>query len=299
MPATLTILFVLLGTITVVFCAVWAYDLMRSRHWRRPTAFQAVVGFITNFFDTLGIGSFAPTTTLYRLRKTVPDEQLPGTLNVGHCLPTIAQAFIFIAIIEVEMQTLALTIAAAVLGAWLGAGFVTRLSRRRIQIGMGLALLAAAALILARLGHLMPSGGDAYGLDGWRLGLALIGNFVFGALMMIGVGSYAPIMIMVSLLGMNPTAAFPIMTGAGAFLMPVGGIRFIRAGTYDAPAAIGLTFAGLPGVLLAAFIVKELPLDVVRWLVVAVVIYTALSMLRAASRESLVRSVGEGASEAH
>ena len=289
MPAAKTILFLLLGIITAVFCAVWAYDLTRSRQGSRPTAFQAVVGLITNFFDTLGVGSFAPTTTLYKLRNTVPDEQLPGTLNVGHCLPTIAQAFIFIAIIEVEMQTLVLAIAAAVLGAWLGAGFVTRWSRRRIQIGMGLALLAASAFMLGRLIHLFPPGGDAYGLDGWRLACALAGNFVIGALMMIGVGSYAPNMILLSLLGMNPTVAFPIMTGAGAFLMPVWAIRFIRAGTYNVPAALGLTLAGLPGVLLAAFIVKELPLDVLRWLVVVVVLYTAVSMLRAASRESLVR----------
>jgi len=284
-PAAKTILFILLGCFAVIFCAVWAYDLGRSRKWSRPTAYQAAVGFFTDFFDTLGIGSFAVTTTLYRLRKTIPDELIPGTLNVGHCLPTIAQAFIYISIIQVDTQTLVLTILASVLGAWLGAGVVTRWPRRKIQLGMGLALLAAAGLMLGKALKWLPAGSDAMGLDGIYLVIALVGNFAFGALMMIGVGAYAPIMVMVSLLGMNDKTAFPIMMGSCAFLMPVAGMRIIRAGTYHAQAALGLTLFGVPAVFLAAFIVKELPLDQVRWLVVAVVIFTALSMLRAASLE--------------
>jgi uncharacterized membrane protein YfcA len=187
------------------------------------------------------------------------------------------------------MTTLALTIAASVLGAWLGAGVVTRLPRRQIQVGMGTALLAAAGLMLVRM-YAAPTGGDALELHGGRLALALAGNFVFGALMTIGVGAYAPIMIMVSLLGMNSKAAFPIMMGSCAFLMPAASLRFIRTGAYDITAALGLTIAGIPAVLLAAFIVKELPLDVVKWLVLVVVVYTAISMLRSARRESVLNA---------
>lgn len=284
-PLVKVILFALLAILAVAFCLTWAVDLRRRARPSRPTGYQIAVGFITDFLDTLGVGSFAVTTTLYRLRKTIPDELIPGTLNVGHCLPTITQAFIYIAIIDVDAKTLALTILAAVLGACFGAGYVIRWPRKRIQYGMGLALLAAAGLILARLTQLLPPGGEAKGLEGAYLGIALFGNFIFGALMMIGVGAYAPIMIMVSLLGMNPATAFPIMMGSCAFLMPVASMRIIRAGKYDSSAALGLTVAGIPGVLLAALIVKELPLEVVRWLVVVVVIYTALSMLWAATRE--------------
>jgi uncharacterized membrane protein YfcA len=280
-----TILFASLAILAVAFVAIWTYDLNQKRRGVKPTLFQLAVGFLTDFLDTLGIGSFAVTTTLYRMRKTVPDDLIPGTLNVGHCLPTIVQAFIYIAVIDVDMRTLILSILAAVLGAWLGAGFVAKWPLHRIQRGMGLALLVAAGLILARLCQLLPPGGDATGLQGTYLAVALIGNFLFGALMMIGVGAYAPIMIMVSLLGMNPTTAFPIMMGSCAFLMPVAGMRIIQAGTYDSKAALGLTLAGIPGVLLAAFVVKELPLDIVRWLVEVVVIYTAISLLWAASRK--------------
>jgi uncharacterized membrane protein YfcA len=213
-PPIKAVLFVLLAVLAVAFSAVWVSDLRRRGRGNRPTVYQVVVGFVTDFLDTLGIGSFAMTTTLYRMRKSVPDELIPGTLNVGHCLPTIVQAFIYIAIVEVEIWTLVLTILAAVLGASVGAGFIIRWPRRRIQLGMGLALLAAAGLILARLTQLLPPGGEANGLEGWYLVAALVGNFVFGALMMIGVGAYAPIMIMVSLLGMNPATAFPIMMGS-------------------------------------------------------------------------------------
>lgn len=284
MPVAKISLFLLLSVVALVFCGIWGRTLTRRREWRVPSRFQSVVGFVTNFFDTLGIGSFATTTAWYRLRQFVADEKIPGTLNVGHAIPTITQAFVYISIIDVDLTTLCSLIAASVFGAWLGAGIVTRLPRRKIQVGMGASLLVAALLILGRLLEFFPPGGDSFDLDVPRLSLALTGNFIFGALMTIGVGAYAPIMIMVSLLGMNPQTAFPIMMGSCAFLMPVAGTRFIRSGAYDAGAALGLTLAGIPAVLLAAFIVKELPLDVLRWLVLVVVVYTGMSLLHAARR---------------
>src|SRR5205809_4390385 len=170
-------------------------------------------------------------------------------------------------------------IIAAVIGSWLGAGVVSGWSRRKVRLGMGMALLAAATLMLMKQLNLFPAGGDTLGVRGGLLAIALVGNFVLGALMTLGIGLYAPCMILVSLLGMNPKADFPMMMGSCAFLMPVGGLRFIREQSYSLRAAFGLALGGIPGVLLAAYIVKELPLDVVRWLVIAVVIYTAASML--------------------
>jgi uncharacterized membrane protein YfcA len=250
----------------------------------RPTAGDAGIGFVTNFFDTLGIGSFATTTSIWKFLHAVDDRVIPGTLNVGHTLPTVAQAFIYIALVEVEMPTLVALIAAAVLGAWLGAGVVASWDRRRVQIGMGFALLAVALVMLVRLLQLAP-GGEAMGLSGAKLALGVAGNFALGALMTLVIGLYAPCLILVSLLGMSPITAFPIMMGSCAFLMPVGSVPFIRAGSYDLRAAIGLALGGIPAVLIAAYLVKSLPLDAVRWLVVAVVVYTAGMMLRSAARE--------------
>ena len=243
---------------------------------------NSLTGFVTNFFDTLGVGSFAPTTSVFKLLRLVPDEKIPGTLNAGHALPTVAQALIFIAAVSVDPLTLVLMIAAAVLGAWSGSGVVARLSKRAIQIGMGVALLCAAALFVLGIVEWIPAGGDDLQLRGALLWVAVAGNFLLGALMTLGVGLYAPCLILVSLLGMNPIAAFPIMMGSCAFLMPVAGLRFIAARRYDARAAAGLALGGIPGVLIAAFIVKQLPLLWLRWLVVIVVLYTAIAMLRAA-----------------
>jgi uncharacterized membrane protein YfcA len=243
------------------------------------------ISFIANFFDTLGIGSYATTTSMFRFWNVVRDEKIPGTLNVGYVLPTTVQAVIYITIVEVEFVTMVAIIAAAAAGAWLGAGVVASLPRRQVQIGMGFALIGAATLMLFSLTGIGPAPGVALGVSGLKLGIAVVISAFLGALMMLGIGYYAPCLIMISLLGMNPTAAFPIMMGACAFLMPVGSLQFIRKQSYDLRAAIGLMIGGPLAVLIAAFIVKSLPLDYVRWGVVVVVIYTAIGMLTTASKE--------------
>ena len=248
----------------------------------RPTPLQTLIGFVTNFFDTLGIGNFAPTTAWFRYAKLVPDELIPGTMNVGHTLPVMLMAFLFIEIVEVEPVTLFCMIGSAVVGAWLGAGIVSRLPKKRIQMGMGAALIAAALLMAAAQFDLRPSGAEALSLDWPQLIPACLVIGVLGGLMTIGVGLYAPCMILVSLLGMNPIAAFPIMMGACAFLMPVASTRFLLSGKHHLQAALGLTLGGLPAVLIAALIVKSLPLYALKWLVVIVVLFTAVQMLRAA-----------------
>jgi uncharacterized membrane protein YfcA len=282
-----TVLFVALALITVFYLAVLAVGVRRARAAEptAPTPGSMATGFVANFLDTLGIGSFATTTAIFRQWRMVRDERIPGTLNVGNTLPTIAQAFIYTRLVPVDAGTLVLMIAAAVLGAWLGAGVVSGWPRSRVQLGMGLALLGAAALMLAAQLQLVPAGGDLLRLGGSRLVIGLVGNFVLGALMTIGIGLYGPCMILVSLLGMNPTAAFPIMMGSCAFLMPVASARFIRARAFDPRAVVGMLIGGVPAVLIAAFIVKSLPLAAVRWLVVIVVTYTAATLLLAARRE--------------
>jgi uncharacterized membrane protein YfcA len=291
MSAAKLLLFATLALITLGFVAFWTKAALGERgragadpasDARPPTLFELFLGFVTNFFDSLGIGSFATTTSVFKLRNIVPDKLIPGTLNVGHTLPTFTQALIFIAIVDVDMTTLALMIAGAVAGAWLGAGVVCRWPKRKVQIGMGCALLGAAALMAMTNLALFPGGGNTLHLEGPRLVTGVVANLGLGALMTLGIGLYAPCMILVSLLGMNPTAAFPIMMGSCAFLMPVGSIRFIKERSYSLRAALGLAIGGIPGVLIAAFIVRSLPLTTVRWLVVVVVVYTAFAMLRSA-----------------
>ena len=270
-----------LALLAVTFIALW---------WRAargvtpfPTWREIAVGVVTDFLDTLGIGSYATTTSLYKLGRMIPDEEIPGTMNIGHAVPTFAEAFILIALVAVDVKTLAALIAASMVGAWFGAGVVARWPRRHIQRGMGVLLLAAAVVMIVRQVGAVPEG-NAMGLGGVRLAIGVAGNMVLGALMTLGIGLFAPCMILVALLGMNPATAFPIMMGSCAFLMPPASVRFLRLGRYNPRAALGLTLGGLPAVLVAGLIVKSLPLHWVKWLVVAVVVYTATAMLRSAAK---------------
>jgi uncharacterized membrane protein YfcA len=286
-----TILLFALGLVSAAYLYILWRALARARDAApadaspKPTIAGIVTGFFTNFWDTLGIGSFATTTTIFRHWKMVRDEWIPGTLNVGHTFPTIVQAFIFTKIVPVDSRTLILMILAAIAGAWLGAGVVARWPRRWVQIGMGMALVAAALLMLLALLQANPVGGTAISLSGSKLALAVGGNFALGALMTLGIGLYAPCMILVSLLGMNPQTAFPIMMGSCAFLMPVASARFIRERSYHPGISAGLMLGGIPAVLIAAYIVKALPLTAVRILVIVVVLYTAVNLLLSAFRE--------------
>ncbi len=305
----ITALLSTLGLLSAVYVALWTRAVVAAKRIagaehspatdaRFPTAEQIGLGAATNFLDTLGIGSFATTTAYFRLRRMVPDRIIPGTLNSGHTMPTVVEAFAYMAFIPVDVLTLISMIIASVLGAWLGAGIVARWPKRKVQIGMALALLAAAALMFMTQLSLFPGGGEAIGVRGVRFVIAVAGNFLLGALMTLGIGLYAPCMILVSLLGMNPKAAFPIMMGSCAFLMPVGSLRFIREHSYSLRAAIGLAIGGVPGVLIAAYIVKQLPLYAVRWLVIVVVVYTAVTLLLSAAAERRTASATDPALEA-
>lgn len=278
---------ILLGLLSVVtLWFVWRWPQLEHRLAAVPAAgprtFDLALGFVTDFFDTLGIGNFAPTTAALKFTRRIPDEDIPGTLNVGHALPVLTEALIFIAAIVVDPRLLVAMIAASILGAWLGAGVVARMPRRAVQIGMGTALAVAAALFVGANLHWMPAGGSAIGLAGTRFVIAVVGNFVLGALMTLGIGLYAPCLIMLSLMGLDPRAAFPIMMGSCAFLMPIGGLRFVRARRYDTPVALGLAIGGPPAVLLAGYLVKQMSLVWLRWLVVCVVLYAAAMMLGSA-----------------
>ena len=288
MPDAKTTLFVLLGAVAFAFVILLARAALLARRAGGervlPDAWELFVGFLTNFFDTLGIGSFATTTALYRWRRTIDDRLLPGTLNVGHTLPTFAQAYIFIDKIGIEMGTLVWMIVAATAGSLLGAPIVARLPRRAVQLGLGSALLVLCGVLVFRQLWKEPEAGTL-GLEGSLFAIGVASNFVLGALMTIGVGLYAPCLVLVSMLGMNPKAGFPIMMGSCAFLMPVASVPFVLARSYSPRAVLGLAVGGLPAVFLAYKFFSNLPLYWVKWIIAVVVIYTAITLLRAAARE--------------
>jgi uncharacterized membrane protein YfcA len=275
-----TILKTVLGLMSSVFGIYYLRDAFRKRKQFSDTAWPKLwaTGFITNFLDTLGIGSFAQQTAAFKLLHMVDDRIIPGTMNVGNTLATVTQAFLFMSAVKVEPLTLISMSIAAPAGAVLGAGVVCRMPRRKIQLGMGIGLLAVALTILAGLLNWLPLGGVAIGLTGWKLVVVVVMSFVFGALQTIGVGFYAPCMAMVYAMGMHPKTAFPIMMTATAMLMAAGSARFVKENAYDPKAAVSLTVFGILGVFLAAFVVKSLPLLAMKWIVLGVVLYTSIWM---------------------
>ena len=276
-----------LGVLTAWFTVVFGKDVLKHKdnlETETNLVTSGIIGFITNFFDTLGIGSFAPTTALLKAFKQIHDRVLPGTLNVSCTIPVVTEAFIFITVIEVEPITLISMIAAATLGAFLGAGIVSGLPERKVQLGMAIALFVTAFLMLAGKMGWMPGGGEALGLTGIKLVLGILGNFILGALMTLGIGLYAPCMALIYFLGMSPAVAFPIMMGSCAFLMPVASMKFVKEGAYNKKASFGIAVGGIIGVFIAAYIVKSLPLNILGWLVIAVIFYTSIVMFKSATK---------------
>jgi uncharacterized membrane protein YfcA len=242
--------------------------------------------------DTLGIGSFATTTTIFRTGRLVPDELIPGTLNVGHAVSGVLGAFIFIGLVPVASETLLPMILAAVVGAWLGSGLVARCLAIASDWAWAPLCSWPRPSCFSRSSSGSPGGGEALGLYGGRWVVAVLGSFVLGSLMTLGIGLYAPCMIMVSLLGMAPLAAFPITMGSGAFLQPISGARFLREGRYHLSASVGPYPWGIPALLIAAYIVRSLPLTAVRWVVLFVVCFTGVTLLRAGRREAEALRLG-------
>lgn len=278
-----TIISILLTLILIIYTLILFIDIYKHKNeleFHTSYIKTGIFGFFCLFFDALGIGAFAPQTALYHRFNQVEDYLIPGTLNVGNAIPTIFQALIFIQLIKVDTLTLVSMLFSAVVGSYVGATIVSKMSERTIRLSMGFALLITATFMLLSVMGVLNLTGDATGLYGTKLIIAIIFNFILGALMTVGVGLYSPCMALVSILGMSPTIAFPIMMGSCAVLMPTCSIEFIKTGRYNRKASLASTITGTIGVLLAAYIVKSLPLHILRWAVVVVVIYTSLTMLK-------------------
>ncbi|HEY9465300.1 MAG TPA: sulfite exporter TauE/SafE family protein [Vicinamibacterales bacterium] len=271
----------------VLAVILYALTLFRAALARRavPRLEAIVLGAVTNFFDTLGVGSFAPTMAWFKFRRLVPDRLIPCTMLVGHTLPAVAQAIIFLVLLGVLVDPALLIgcVLALLMGGPLGVSLVIRTKVWVVQLVVGLALIFASILYALTNLHLMPGGGTATGLPMPLMVIAIAANFLFGILLNFGIGNYAPTLIMLSLMGMDPRLSFPIMAAGAALTATGASLRYISIGEVDLRIATGIALGGIPAVLVAAFIVKSMSLEVLRWLVVCVVLYAALVMLKAAA----------------
>lgn len=280
----ITIIWVLLFVLAIWFSFILIRDFIRHKNNLENSSWvkTAIIGFVVDFFDVLGIGAFAPQIALLKFTKQTDDKVMPGTLNVSNTLPALIEAIIFIKIIEVDPLTLVLMLASATIGAVFGAGIVSKFSVKKIRITIGIALLIAAFFMLANRFGWIQGGGESTGLSGMKLIIAILINCMLGALNTAGIGLFAPCMVLVFALGMSPKVAFPIMMGSCAFLMPPASVKFIKEGAYNRKASFSMAIAGTVAVLIAAFVVKSLPLNILKWVVFGVIIITSIVMLRAA-----------------
>ncbi len=280
------ILYASLILLNVIFVVTWVTVTKRRKPKDKPGTSDVAIGVGTNFLDALGIGNYAQITALFKLRGRPADLLIPGTLNVGNVIPSFVGSVMFTAAISVEPVLLTCMVLSAGAGAWVGAGIVSRMRQRTIQIFMGTALLIAAFFFTLTNVGILPPTGTAMGLEGWRFAVAVGANFILGALMCVGIGNYAPSMALLAFLGMHPIAAYPIMIGSDGVLIPVASLGFLKSGRFSHGTALGLTFGGILGSLLAFPLVKTLEshLTLLRWVVIAVIIYAGSTMLKSARR---------------
>lgn len=277
----ISIMRIVLGIVAVITTVVIVKDCMAHKDEIKGTAGQfiglAIIGFITNFFDTWGIGSFAPTQASFKFTKLSPDETVPGTLNVGDTLPVSVEALLFLGFSDIDPITLLLMLAAACIGAYIGAGIVSKWDIKTIRIVMAIFLVICAIVTVMRTMGVGPFGiaGEAVKLTGIKLVLGTVGNFFLGAFMMVGLGLYSPCIALVAMLGMNISTAFPIMMGSCAFLMNVSVFKFVKEGKYDRRATLMLMFPGALGAYAAYKIACFFSLTTLTYIVCVVMLITA------------------------
>lgn len=291
----LRIIQILFISLMVIFLIFQISDFIKNNSHqgvKKNGMFQGI-GFLVNFFDALGIGSFAPSLALFHITGTVDDRKIPGTLNVGVTIPVMLEGLLFMSSVKVDMMTLISVLVTSFIGAMIGVRLNEKVNVRAIQKVMGIGLLVAGALLFGSIMGILPSGGTATGVYGLKLVIIDGIAFLLGLLLPLGVGHYAPMMVTVYLCGMSPISAFPIMMTMGGLVCFQTGLRFLRNGLFSREAAFGQTVGGAIGVLIAVYLVKSLPLSVLRWLVLCVVIYSAVTMIHSGFRKNAVTGRGD------
>lgn len=246
----------------------------------RNKAKMAFAGTFANGCDTLGLGSYAIIVALSKAFRLIDDQLLPGTLNGQAILPTMVESLFFLEVVHVSLLMLVTLLAGACLGAFISGYVVSRLNRQMVRLSMGMAFLLMAVLVLLNQLHLLPIAGDKTMLATGPLILAFFLMIIAGALPAVGIGIYAPIQIILFLLGVSPLLAFPIMSTACALQVSVTTIPFVYNRHLDLKAAAILGLFGCLGVMIAAPFVAHLKLANLRWLLLIIILYNTVMLFR-------------------
>lgn len=259
-----------------------------------------LIGLVTDFGDTLGIGSFATTTALFKVTHFLDDDRkLPGTMNAAHAIPVFVEALLFLTAVKIELTTLIPMTLAAMTGATLGTRITANWPVRKMQRWLAIALALAAVFMLIKL-VTNPGQGESlavHGLHGWWLLLGIFVNFGLGILMTIGLGNYTPELIFFSLMGVNPLVAFPVMMMDAAMIMMTSAVNFVRTGRVEWRGLPAMIIGGTVGVIIAAKLVTFVNVTILSYFIVGIALLTAYNLFRDSRKEepkSLVKKLSDG-----
>lgn len=252
------------------------------------------IGLVTDALDTLGIGSFATTTSLFKVTKLVTDDsKLPGTMTLAHAIPVLIQSLCFIFVVKVEVLTLISMAVAAFLGAFFGTKITKNWHTPTVQAILGILLITASIIMIYRIwtnpgSQIIHS---QHGLHGVWLLLGIIFNFTIGILMTMGLGNYAPELIFFSLMGLSPTVAMPVMMLDAAMIMTASSRGFIKNKRVSWDGFAGLVTGGVVGVLIAVLFLTRLNIDSLKALVIIIVTFTGIMLIRSSLKSSIALKV--------
>lgn len=275
--------------IAMIIVVIRSYLLHRQPIFKR-FGLGMLIGFITDFGDTLGIGSFATTTAAFRMTHYIDDDRkLPGTLNAVHAIPVMFQALFFITAVKVELTTLLPMTTAAVIGAYVGTHVTKKLHAPTVQRVMAVALLIAVIIMVVRMITTPGSNNSmgVHGLHGWWLILGIVFNFGIGVLMTMGLGNYAPELIFFSLMGVNPAVAFPVMMLDAALIMPTTALNVIKMDRVSWRGFAGVAIGGVLGVIVAAKFFTSMNVDLLNKLIVIVALWTIFGLVRDSMKKNV------------
>ncbi|WP_303974143.1 sulfite exporter TauE/SafE family protein [Streptococcus merionis] len=278
-----SIQFLLVALIIWVAWMIWQHTQKQNINLKERFWTGLWIGFVTDLLDTLGIGTFATTTTLFKLTKLVDDDRkIPATLTTAHVIPVMVEALCFITIVKVDITTLVCMAASAFAGAFVGAHITKSWDTKQVQRILGFLLIVAACFMVYRF-LTNPGTGlseEIRGLSGIWLVIGMAFDFLVGLLMTMGLGNYAPELIFFSLMGINPSVALPVMMLNAAMIMAAGAKQFIQSDRVHWPGVLGIIVGGVVGVLTAAVFLTSLDINHLKILVIFIAFYTGIMLLR-------------------
>jgi uncharacterized membrane protein YfcA len=241
----------------------------------------AFIGLVSNFLDTIGIGSFAVIIAMRTMLGVMPDEvRLIGTMNIQAMVTALIQALIFLHFVPLDIVTLLVAVAMIALGGFLSGLVAVRIDKKLVHLIMLVAFIITGILLFLSQLNILTIGGTGTAIRGTRLVIFAIFMLVSGTLPAFGVGYYSLIKASIFLFGVNPIVAFPIMASASAFQMPVTSATFIARGKFYFKSTVILAIFGALGVVLATPIITSVNTYTLKWILLGIVIYNIIVLAR-------------------